>query len=185
MDNGAGSYRRFLDGDDNGLRELIDEYYDGLVLYLNTYLRNILTAEELAEDVFALLAIRKPKFGGRSGFKTWLYAIGRNTAVDYIRKEAGKNTLSIEAWGGDASGDINVEAEYIAGEDKKLIHRAMSRLKPEYRQALWLVYFENMTGREVAQVMKRTVASVEHLIRRAKAALKREMEKEGFVYEKS
>ena len=35
MDNGASSYRRFLDGDDKGLAEIVRNYSDGLILYLN------------------------------------------------------------------------------------------------------------------------------------------------------
>ena len=35
MDNGERSYRRFLDGDDKGLAEIVRDYSDGLTLYLN------------------------------------------------------------------------------------------------------------------------------------------------------
>lgn len=41
MDNGASSYRRFLDGDDKGLEEIVRDYKDGLILYLNSYVSNI------------------------------------------------------------------------------------------------------------------------------------------------
>ncbi len=41
MDNDASSYRRFLNGDDDGIVEIIKDYKDGLMLYLNTYVKNI------------------------------------------------------------------------------------------------------------------------------------------------
>lgn len=44
MDNGASSYRRFLDGDENGIVEIIKEYKDGLLLYLNGFFRNLYIA---------------------------------------------------------------------------------------------------------------------------------------------
>ena len=47
MDNGASSYRRFLDGDDEGLTLIIKDYKDGLILYLNGYVSNIYVAEEI------------------------------------------------------------------------------------------------------------------------------------------
>ena len=50
MDNGASSYRRFLDGDENGLVEIIRDYKDGLIFYLNGFTQNIYVAEELAEE---------------------------------------------------------------------------------------------------------------------------------------
>ena len=62
MDNGASSYRRFLDGDDEGIVEIIRDYKDGLILYLNGFTRNISTAEELMEETFVKLATRKPRF---------------------------------------------------------------------------------------------------------------------------
>ena len=40
MDNGASSYRRFLNGEVEGLNELVEEYKDGLILYLNGYVNN-------------------------------------------------------------------------------------------------------------------------------------------------
>ena len=44
MDNGASSYRRFLDGDDEGIVEIIRDYKDGLILYLNGFTQDISTA---------------------------------------------------------------------------------------------------------------------------------------------
>lgn len=69
MDSGADSYRRFLDGDDEGLAEIVRKYKDGLILYLNGYVNNLYIAEELTEDTFFRLITRKPKFSGKSTFK--------------------------------------------------------------------------------------------------------------------
>ena len=97
MDNGASSYRRFRDnGDVHGLDEIIIEYSDGLMLYLTSIVGNIQTAEELTEDTFVLLGTKKPKYKEKSSFKTWLYAIGRNIAIDHLRKAARKGWVSIE-----------------------------------------------------------------------------------------
>ena len=52
MDNGACSYRRFLDGDENGVVDIIRDYKDGLMLYLNGFVQNIHVAEDLTEDTF-------------------------------------------------------------------------------------------------------------------------------------
>ena len=71
MDNGASSYRRFRDkGDQNGLAEIIRDYADGLILYLNSIVGNIHTAEDLAEDTFVLLGTKKPKDKGKGSFQT-------------------------------------------------------------------------------------------------------------------
>ena len=59
----------------------------------------------------------------------------------------------------------------------------MQNLKPDYRQVLWLIYFENFSNREAAAVMKKSVHNIDTLVWRAKKALKAELFKEGFVYE--
>ena len=66
MDNGACSYRRFLDGDDKGLVELVGEYKDGLILFLNGYVNNISVAEELTEETFFRLITKKPRYSGKA-----------------------------------------------------------------------------------------------------------------------
>ena len=45
MDNGASSYRRYLDGDDNALGEIIEMYHEGISLYINNIVHNILSED--------------------------------------------------------------------------------------------------------------------------------------------
>lgn len=183
MPNGESSYRRFLTGDDNGIVEIVRDYKDGLILYLNSFVRNLTVAEELCEDTFVKLAVRKPSFRENSSFKTFLYTIGRNTALDYLRKNHGK-IIAIEELPETIDNDReSLEQSYIREERKIAVHRAMSVLKPEYRQVLWLTYFEELSNKETAAVMKKSVHNIETLVYRARIALKKALEKEGFEYE--
>ena len=70
MEHGAKQYRRYLAGDDDGIVELIKEYKDGLILFLNRYVSNIYVAEELAEETFFGLITKRPKFREKYAFKT-------------------------------------------------------------------------------------------------------------------
>ena len=184
MDNGASSYRRFReDGDESGLVEIIRDYKDGLILYLNSFVGNIHTAEEIAEDTFVLLGIKKPKDKGKGSFKTWLYTIGRNVAIDYLRRNYKLNNISIDDCPELFSEEQSLEKAYIKEERKITMHRAITKLKSEYRQVLWLVYFENFSTKQAAVVMKKSVHNVETLVYRARKALKSQLELEGFIYE--
>lgn len=183
MDNGAENYRRFLSGDNSGLVEIIREYKDGLIFYLRGFTDDILQAEELAEDTFVKLVTKRPRFNQKSKFKTWLYTIGRNIAVDHARRKV----RYVEITYGDcpeiASEEANLEQTYIREERSILLRRAMQKLKPEYRQILWLIYFEGFTNREAAVIMKRSSHSVETLVYRAKRALRAQLDEEDFIYE--
>ena len=142
MDNGASSYRRFRDdGDESGLAEIIRNYRDGLIFYLNSFVGNIHIAEELAEDTFVLLGIKKPKDKGKGSFKTWLYTIGRNFALNYLKRNASVTKVSIDDCQELISEEESLELSYIKEEQKIMIHRALRKLKLEYRQVLWLIYF--------------------------------------------
>ena len=178
MDNGASSYRRFLNGDDTGFVEIVRDYKDGLILYLDSFVRNLAAAEELAEDTFVRLGVKKPHFAEKSSFRTWLYAIGRNIAIDFLRKQAKHGTVPIDDCAEPADGE-SLETAYLREERKVIIHKAMNGLKSEYRQVLWLIYFEGFSCRETAAVMKKSVHNVETLAYRARQSLKSELIREG------
>ena len=184
MDNGASSYRRFRDnGDQNALVEIIRDYKDGLILYLTSIVGNVQTAEELAEDTFVLIGTKKPKDKGKGSFKTWLYTIGRNVAIDYLRKHSKHIEVSIDDNADLISDEDAVEADYIKKEQKITVHKAMRKLAPEYQQVLWLIYFEGFSNKEAAIVLKKNDRQIKDLLYRAKQSLKSKLEKEGFVYE--
>ena len=181
MDTGAEAYRRYLDGDDVGMAELIKLYRDGLVLYLNGITDDMGAAEELMEDTFVKLAVKKPKFSGKSSFKTWLYAIGRNMALDWLRRNGRKKIEQLPEDMADSRSQP--ELCYMREERDTTVQKAMSRLNPDYGSVLYLSYFEGFTNEEIKTVMNKSGRQVENLLYRAKQALKAQLEKEGFVYE--
>ena len=117
MDNGASSYLRFRDdGDESVLVEIIRDYKDGLIFFLCGIVGDITVAEELAEDTFVLLGTKKPKDKGKSSFKTWLYTIGRNIAVDYLRKRKRGDSVSLESCPELTSDEASLEETYLREE---------------------------------------------------------------------
>lgn len=183
MDNGASSYRRFLAGDDGGIVEIIRDYKDGLIVFLNGYTKNIHIAEELMEDTFVKLVVKKPRYSDKFSFKTWLYTIGRNAAIDWLRQNSRSADIPFEDMEGCIASEDDPESCYIKEEQKIALHRAMMRLKEEYCQALYLSYFEELSNAEIAGIMRKSKRQVENLIYRGKQSLRSELEKEGFVYE--
>ncbi len=85
MDNGAASYRRFIDGDQEAFGEIVDLYRENLIFFIHRYVNDLDTAEDLAEDAFVELIVHPERFEGKSSLKTFLFAIARNKAVDWLR----------------------------------------------------------------------------------------------------
>lgn len=183
MDNGASSYRRFLEGDDAGLKELIEAYRMPLQMFILSFAGEEEIAEEAAIETFVKLATKKPRYNGKASFKTWLFCIGRNTATDYIRKQKKHDTVSMDEAASQASDKPSLEELYVTEERNRHVAAAMKKLKGEYYMALWLRYFENQKVAQIAKILHKSEGSTKVLLSRAREALKAQLGKDGFDYE--
>lgn len=175
-------YCRYIDGDDTAMTSLVKEYWDGLLWYLNSITNDLHLAEEATEEAFVKLAVQKPQFKGQSTFRTWLYAIGRNAAVDALRKRQKAREILMEDCRSVAD-EETAERAYFREEQKLMLHRTMETLRKDYRQVLYLRYFSMFENEEIAAVMHKSKRQIENLLYRAKQALKTALEQEGFVYD--
>jgi len=182
MEQSAKDYQSFLSGDPEGLNRIVRDYKDGLILYINGIVQNVAVAEDLTEDVFVKLIMKRPRFSSDSSFKTWLYTIGRNTAISYLRRNKLMH-IPLENCPELTDDEKNLEQRYIQQEQRRGLHCAMKKLKPEYRQVLWLAYFEGFSHKETARIMGKSVHNTETLAYRARQALKLKLLEEGFTYE--
>ena len=183
MANGESSYRRFLDGDNDGLVEIVETYRDGMILYVNGIVGNIFVAEEIVQETFTKLIIKKPRFFGKSSFKTWLYSIARNIAFDELRHH-GKENVPLSDIEGALEAEETIEKAYIKDEEQACLNKAVKRLGDDHAQAVRLKYFEEFSNEECAKIMKRSRHAFENLLYRAKNSLRDELKKEGYEYEK-
>ena len=164
-------YEAYCRGDDEGLARIIRDHSDGLILFLRTFCNDIHDAENLAEDVFVKIAVKKPHYNGKASFKTWLYTIGRNMAIDKLRKKNAE-WVPLDACAQLSADERSLEEEFIRQEEKIAVHRAMQALPPDYQQILWLVYFEGYQVKEAAQIMGKSTHAAEALISRARQKMK-------------
>lgn len=183
MDKGTQHYEQFLGGDKNAIADIIEEYRAGLELYLYSVVGDIYLAEEITQETFVKLFTKKPHFRAKASFKTWLYTIGKNSALNYIKRHGRDISLDREDIPEIANDVVTLEEIYLADERKKEVHRALGKLKKEYREVLWLTYFEGMSNKESAEVMNKRVHNIHTLLTRARQALKKQLEEDGFDYE--
>lgn len=181
MDSPAQNYQRFLSGDESGLTQIIRTYADGITLYLNGFVQDLHVAEELTEDTFVKLVLKRPHLQKDHAFKTWLYTIAGNVARDYLRRH--KNRLVSLDECAELADAEELENRYIQKEERLQLHSAMKKLKREYQQILWLIYFEDFSYKEAGRIMGKSTHSAETLAYRARQALKNKLYEEGYVYE--
>ncbi|MBR6289809.1 MAG: RNA polymerase subunit sigma-24, partial [Clostridia bacterium] len=85
MDNGASSYRRFLDGDKAAFEEIVNELFRPLVFFILGYVGNVHDAEDVAIDAFSDLIVNPRRYNFKTSLKTYLFMIGKSRAVDLLR----------------------------------------------------------------------------------------------------
>ena len=180
MDNDVNSYERFLQGDTGGLEELVERHNTNLILFIHSFISDLTVCEDLAADTFLELILKKHKFIPRFKFKTWLFKIARNNAVDYLRKHNKHKSVPLEDIDDKLTASYTPEEILLKSERDKQLHRVISTLHSQYKQILHLIYFEDMSYEQAGKVLKKNGKQIKNLVYRAKQSLKIELEKVGF-----
>ena len=179
MDNGASSYRRFLDGDESAFDEIIKEYFDNLVFFIDRFVHDIHAAEDIAIDAFSDLVVNKHRYNFKVTLKTYLFMLGRSRALNYIKHRKVIDFVELSEADNTPSEQETLEEIVLADERKRVVNNALNSLPDDMRVVIHLVYFEDLTYDEAAKVMKKNRKQVDNLLYRAKKELRIILGKDG------
>ena len=171
-------YRAFLGGDTDPFDELMIRYGDSLTYYLCGKLGDLQEAEDMMIEAFARIMAKKPRIG-EGNFKAYLFKTGRNLISRFYRRSSDRETFSLEEIYQDLTDGSYLEDRIMSDERKRILHLCLERIDPEMREALWLIFFEDMSYKETAEVMKVSTKKIDNLLFRGKKKLREELEKEG------
>ena len=129
-------------------------------------------AEDATQEIFMKILLNVSKFKGNSKFSTWTYSITYNFCIDYIRKQKKRRVVADET-------ELKDEAvEEVS--DKELLEIKIERLQVVMEKAeskdkaiLMMKYMDNMSIRDMAEVLNRSESAVKMSILRAKHRLKK------------
>ncbi len=178
MDNGASSYRRFLDGDKSAFDEIMQELFHSLCFFINRYVGDVHTAEDIAIEVFSDLIVHKSRYNFKVSLKTYLFMLGRSRALDYIKHRKVLEFATLESADG-IEEQKTLEELILLEEKKRVVNAALGRLPKDMRLACHLFYFEEMSYDEIARVMKKSKKQVDNLLYNAKSKLRAILGKDG------
>ena len=187
-DNDGLLYIRFLTSrDQNALETLFNKYRDGLVLFIYGFVRNTDIAEELMMDTFAVLAagIARYKETANALFKTWLFAVAKNQAFRYLRRHK-IWLLSLEK---DFLSNMEADASsqpidiLLKNERESQLYRSLKAIDADYRQALYLQYFEDMKPEQISRIIKKNIKQTYNLLARGREALRTTFDKMGISWD--
>ena len=172
MDNGASSYRRFLDGDVSAFNEIMNDLFRGLVFFIDRYVHDTHAAEDIAIDTFSDLVVHRHRYNFKVTLKTYLYMVGRSRALDYIKHRKVIDFVELTEAQNLSDDSQTLEEMVLADERKRVVNAAIAKLPEDMRVVIHLIYFEEMTYEEAARVMKKNRKQVDNLLYRAKKELR-------------
>lgn len=167
-------FKRMEQGDDDAAQELIAMYYPDILRYCVWNAPDKSLAEDAAQETF-LKAIRYfDRYVHQGKFKPFLYQIAANTCIDMRRrrwsKETGYEQLPEE---------VSYQESGFLEVDENLQIRQMVRNLPEQMQEIVVLRFlQELTLREISQVVGLPLRTVQSRLRTALKKLKKELEKE-------
>ena len=179
MDNGASSYRRFLNGDESAFDEIMKELFDNLVFFIDRYVHDIHAAEDIAIDAFSDLVVNKHRYNFKVTLKTYLFMLARSRALNYIKHRKVINFVELTEADNISAEQKTLEEIILEDERKRIVNNALNSLPDDMRVVVHLIYFEDLTYDEAAKVMKKNRKQVDNLLYRAKKELRIILGKDG------
>ena len=171
-------YNAFIKGDNASFDELMIRYGDSLTYYLWGKVGNMQEAEDMMIEAFARILVKRPRI--REGnFKAYLFKVGKNLTSKFFTRARNRNHFSLDEMYRELEDSSFIEDKVIDDERDRILHLCLERIDPLMREALWLVYFEDMSYAETAEVMNVNVKKIDNLLMRGKKQLRDELEKEG------
>ncbi|MEO8569125.1 MAG: RNA polymerase sigma factor [Ginsengibacter sp.] len=144
-------------------------------------LQNAEDAEDVSQEVFIQVYESVSSFKGESKFSTWLYRITITKATDHIRKKKRKKRFAFvqSLYGKNDEQVIDPPDFFHPGihlenkENGAILFKAIEELLPNQKTAFVLSKMENLSYREIGEVMNLSEAAVDALLQRAKDKLKK------------
>ncbi len=172
---------RLKKGDDSAFKIIVNTWQN---MVYNTSLgivQNAEDAEDVAQEVFVQVYESIGQFKGDSKFSTWLYRIAITKSLDHIRKKKRKKRFAfLQSIFGNNEEEVKHQPDFhhpgISLENKEkaaILFRAIDKLPDNQKTAFTLHKLEGLSYQEVSEILESTVSSVESLMHRAKANLKK------------
>lgn len=170
----------YLKGDEGSLEVLIRRYLKPIYGFVYHMVGNVHDAEDVTQETFVKMWKHLKKFDSRKSFKTWLFSIAKNAALDFLKKKKAIPFSALDNEDGDnVMIDSIADSEALPSEifDREdiasFLASAMAKLPPMYRAVLTLHYNEQLRFREIADVLGEPLDTVKSRHRRACSMLRK------------
>lgn len=173
-------YKEFLNGNQKSFERIILKYKDKIIYFINKYVKNIDTSEDLAQDVFVYILIHKIDYDFKYSLKTYLFTIAKSKALNYIKRS--KKIIYTENI--EYEDEQELEERVFNIQRKQDLKSSINKLKPEYQKAIYLADIEQLSYKEIENVLGKNNSQIKSLIHRSRKSLEKILRKEERKYER-
>ena len=157
-------------GDQSVYATLVADHLGPISAYAQRMTGNVSNAEDITQEVFLRLWLKASEFDAtRARLTTWLHQMAHNLAIDQHRKRHREVSLEV----------IDVPDPAVtsgSSEEPYPVAQALLQLPERQRSALALTYYQDLSNREVADILGLSTRAVESLLVRARSAMKVRLE---------
>jgi len=177
---------RLTENDPQAFRILVEQYKDMVFRTSMGLLHDKEEAEDIAQEVFIEVFKSIGYFREESKLSTWLYRITINKSLNELKKVQRQKTWSrfedlLKGKKEDKREftipDPDVENVGESQELGKILQQAIDELPENQRIAFVLAKYDELSYKEIAEIMNSTVSSIESLVHRAKSNLQKRLQK--------
>lgn len=180
---------KILSGDMAAFRDFVDEYQRLVCHVVFRMVLNESDREELSQEVFVKIYQNLGKFEFKSKLSTWIAKIAYNTCINYLKKKKiplyddlaeadhfspGQSaaTSYIEMVAGESQGQDEL---MMTQELNQFLHAEINRLPVQYRTVLTLYHLDELSYKEIGEIVNLPEGTVKSYLFRARKLLKERM----------
>lgn len=169
LENEKELLRLTTEGDESAFREVFSHYYPKVLVFLAEILKDRVTAEDIAQDVFARVWLLRGTLPEIRSFGSYLYAMTRNSALLHLKRR--RPSITIEEF--DFTVDQSVDSRMEAEDKAEAIRRIVEAMPERRRRVFTLSRDEGKSNDEIAAILGIKKKTVENLMNAALRDIRR------------
>jgi RNA polymerase sigma-70 factor, ECF subfamily len=169
-----------ISGNTEAFKILVDKYQTMVFRTAMGFVHSKEDAEDLTQEIFIKVFQSLGSFMEKSEFSTWIYRITVNMSLNYVNRKKIERFFDLtneklQSLFEKQDEEANPEQEMINNERDQLIRNAIDKLSEKQKTAFVLNKYENLSQREIADIMQTSEGAVEQHLQRAKVNLQKKL----------
>ena len=163
-------FKKLKNGDESGVGELVELYYEEILRYCRFRLRDDFQAEDAVQETFLKVFRYFNNYHHRGKFRAFLYKVASNVCIDMSKKKR---------WDSIPPDTAQEDAGMVQTEEHEDFLRIINELPPELAEIVFLRYSQELKLREIAGLTGTPLRTVQSRLRRALRLLRDALESTG------